>query len=153
MRMKNQKGQSLLAVLLAALLAAPLSVGSAAAQSSLVTHPGNDEAAMRRARARAIFLGTLTRWESGRPIVVFVLPPDHPTTKDFAWNVLGVAPAAFEEKISAMAATRDGNAPRVLDTEQEMLRAVATTPNSIGYLNSFIVINNAKSNIRVVPIL
>lgn len=152
--MKTQKGQNLLAaILVVALAATPLSVGSVAPQSSMITHQGADETTMRRARARAIFLGTLTRWESGRPIVVFVLPPDHPTTKDFAWNVLGIAPAAFEEKISAMAATRDGNAPHVLDTEQEMLRAVATTPNSIGYLNSFIVINNAKSNIRVVPIL
>ena len=106
-----------------------------------------------RATVRAIFFGSVTRWDNGKPIVVYVLQADHPTTKSFAWNVLRVTPYAFEEKISSLVASRDGNVPQVLSSEAEMLRAVTGTPNSIGYLSSFVVINNASNNLRVVPIL
>jgi ABC-type phosphate transport system substrate-binding protein len=140
------------AVLLSLLLtcgAIPQVVGGA----DVVANGGVKESPMRRVTVRAIFYGTITRWDNGRPIVVFVLPPDHPASKDFAWNVLNVTPYSFEEKISSMVATRDGNPPHVLNTEMEMLRAVASTPNSIGYLSSFIVVNNASNNLRVVPVL
>lgn len=111
------------------------------------------ESSLSRNTVKAIFFGNVTRWESGRPIVVYVLPPDHPTTKNFAWNILRVTPHAFEERISSMVATRDGNPPRVMDSETAMLQAVMKTPNSIGYLSSFVVINNANSNLRAIPIL
>ena len=145
--------QKTLRVVLLALLIAGGSVLPAAGGADVVVNGGVQKVSMRRVTVRAIFYGTITRWDNGRPIVVFVLPPDHPASKNFAWNVLNVTPYSFEEKISSMVATRDGNPPRVLTSEIEMLRAVASTPNSIGYLSSFIVVNNATNNLRVVPVL
>ena len=136
-----------------ALLMIAAAPGIASGGPEVVASPTLGAGPMPRATVKAIFFGTITRWDSGRPIVVYVLPGDHPTSKTFAWNVLRVTPYSFEEKISSMVATRDGNPPRVVETESEMLRAVTGTPNSIGYLSSFVVINNAHSNIRVIPVL
>lgn len=109
-------------------------------------------AALERTVVRAIFFGTVTRWNTGRAISVYVLPPDHPTTKAFAWDILRVTPHSFEERISAMIATRDGNPPKVLQTEAEMLQAIINTPNSIGYLSYSVVISNAHNRIRVISV-
>ena len=140
------------ATLVVALLGVVLPLGASGRPEVVVGSASGNKPRL-RATVKAIFFGTITRWDSGRPIVVFVLPPDHPTTKNFAWNILRVTPYSFEEKISSMVATRDGNLPRVVETETKMLRAIANTPNSIGYLSSFVVINNAHSNIRVIPVL
>ena len=137
-----------LAVLLLATALLPLATGGA----EVVANASLSESRLSRATVRAIFMGSITRWTNGRPIVVFVLPSDHPTTKSFAWDVLKMTPYALEEKISSMVATRDGNPPRIMSTEVEMLRSVASTPNSIGYLSSMIVMNNANSSLRVVSV-
>ena len=139
--------------LVVALLMIAAAPGNASGGPEVVAGAAPGGGPIPRATVKAIFFGTITRWDSGRPIVVYVLPADHPTSKTFAWNILRVTPYSFEEKISSMVATRDGNAPRVVETESEMLRAVTNTPNSIGYLSSFVVINNAHSNIRVIPVL
>ena len=141
------------AAFVAALLMTLTASHGASGGPEVVSGTAAGDGPMPRATVKAIFFGTLTRWDTGRPIVVYVLPADHPTSKSFAWNVLRVTPYSFEEKISSMVVTRDGNAPRVVQTESEMLRAVHSTPNSIGYLSSFVVINNAHSNIRVIPVL
>ena len=146
----------MLKVLRASALAVLMACGMAsmaAGEPEVIVNAGVQSLAMRRATVRAIFYGTLTRWENGQAIVVFVLPPDHPATKEFAWSVLNVTPYSFEEKVGSMVATRDGNPPRVLTSEMEMIRAVANTPNSIGYLSKFIVVNNATNNLRAVPVL
>lgn len=138
-----------LTVLLSVVALLPLATGGV----EVVANASIAESRLPRATVRAIFMGSITRWSNGRPIVVFVLPSDHPATKSFAWDVLNVTPYAFEEKISSMVATRDGNPPRTMSTEIEMLRSVASTPNSIGYLSTMIVMNNANSSLRVLPIL
>jgi ABC-type phosphate transport system substrate-binding protein len=138
-----------LTVMLSVAALFPLTTGGV----EVVANATLTESRLPRTTIRAIFMGSITRWNNGHPIAVFVLPPEHPATKSFAWDVLKMTPYAFEEKISSMVATRDGNPPRTMSTEIEMLRSVASTPNSIGYLSTMIVMNNANSSLRVVPIL
>ena len=107
---------------------------------------------LRKLRVRAIFFGQVSRWETGRPIRVYVLPPDHPATKEFAWSVLGVSPYAFEERLESLSSTRDGNVPQQVESESEMLKIVAKTPDSIGYLSSFMVAYNVKNSVRVIAV-
>jgi ABC-type phosphate transport system substrate-binding protein len=138
-----------LCLLAAVWMSVPLTTGG----TEVIAHREVVETGVQRTTVRAIFMGNITRWGNGRPIVVVVLPADHPTTKSFAWDILHMTPYAFEERISSMVATRDGNPPRVVSSEQEMLRVVASTPNSVGYLSSMIVINNANTTFRVIPVL
>jgi ABC-type phosphate transport system substrate-binding protein len=102
---------------------------------------------------RSIFFGIITRWEAtGKPITVFILPSSSQVTKQFAWNILKVTPHSFEEKINNMIATRDGNPPKIVQSEMEMIKTIVTTPYSIGYLGSLMVITNENNNLRIITI-
>lgn len=124
-----------------------------AAAAEIVVSREVKEVSIRRETVRSIFMGNLTKWKDGRQIVVLVLPPDHPSTKSFAWNVLRIAPHEFERRIAFLTEVRETSAPRVVETEREMMRLVAMIPNSIGYISSAIIINGVEGGPRIVPVL
>jgi len=120
----------------------------------VVAHPDVDPTitTLNRTMVRAIFTGSITRWRTGAPIIVYVLPFDHPSTKSFVWDTLRITPYAFEERINSMIATRDGNVPIKVPSEAEMLRQIRFTPNSIGYISSNLVVHNASTTVRILPV-
>lgn len=133
-------------------VAAVASLPPAAVSTEVVVNREVLMASVHRKTIRSIFLGSVKRWDNGRQIVLVVLPPDHPATRSFAWEVLHVTPSTFDDKISGMVATKE-NPPITVYSEQEMLRTVASTPNSVGYITSMIVVNSAANNLRVIPVL
>ncbi len=131
----------------AAMASLPLSSGG----TEVVVNREVLMASVHRKTIRSIFLGTVKRWDNGRQIVLVVLPFDHPATKSFAWEVLHVTPYTFEDKIGGLSSS--DTPPIVVYSEQEMLRTVASTPNSVGYITSMIVVNSAGNKLRVIPVL
>lgn len=100
-----------------------------------------------RKNIKSIFLLRKTNWEDGSQIRVFVLPDTNPLHSDFAAQILGLFPYQIEnawskEKFRGSASIN----PVVVNSEYEMLSAVARTPGSIGYLNS--TTNHLKQYIR-----
>lgn len=88
-----------------------------------------------RADTRAIFAMQLRIWPNGEPIKVFTLADDDPTHKDFVKNNLNMFPHQFRRAWDRMTYSGTGIAPIQLDSEQEMIEKVMTTPNAIGYVS------------------
>jgi ABC-type phosphate transport system substrate-binding protein len=86
--------------------------------------------------ARAIFTMQKRFWSNHRQIKVYTLSDSNPLHKDFVKNNLNMLPHQIRRVWDRMTFSGTGTAPIELDSEQEMIDKISTTPDSIGYLNS-----------------
>lgn len=89
-----------------------------------------------KADIRAIFIMQKRHWSNNRQIKVYILPDDSSLHKDFVKNTLNMLPYQIRKIWDRMTFSGTGTAPIELESEQDMIDKIATTPDSIGYLNS-----------------
>lgn len=96
------------------------------------------------------FTGKLKRWGSGDPVVVYVLPREHPATQRFVFDILGITPSALEAAIELDQSRAHPTLVRV-QSELQMYRAVATTVGAIGYVSNVLLVNRNGELVKIVP--
>lgn len=96
-------------------------------------------------KTRAIFTMRQKFWPNGKKIKVFVLEDSHSLHKTFTKNNLHMFPHQLRRVWDRMVFSGTGQAPIILNTEEEMVNKISNTPNAIGYLNS----RTENENIRV----
>lgn len=84
---------------------------------------------------RAIYSMKKRYWADDQPITVYVLSNDQPLHRRFSKKRLNVFPNQLESIWYRQVYTGTGSAPETLDSIQEMIRRVASTPGAIGYLD------------------
>jgi hypothetical protein len=89
-----------------------------------------------KADIRAIFIMQKRQWPNNRQIKVYTLPDNSQIHKDFAINILNMLPYQIRKIWDRMTFSGTGVAPIELESEQDMIDKIATTPDSIGYLKS-----------------
>ncbi|HIC47998.1 MAG TPA: hypothetical protein EYM37_07610 [Methylophaga aminisulfidivorans] len=85
--------------------------------------------------ARSIFAMRVHQWSDGTPIKVFVLQDQNPTHNEFCKSILGMFPYQLRRIWDRQVFSGTGAAPVVVNSEQEMLNAVASTEGAIGYIS------------------
>ena len=75
------------------------------------------------------------QWPDGTPIKVFVLQDQNPTHNEFCKSILGMFPYQLRRIWDRQVFSGTGAAPVVVNSEQEMLNAVASTEGAIGYIS------------------
>lgn len=85
--------------------------------------------------ARSIFAMRVHQWPDGTPIKVFVLQDQNPTHNEFCKSILGMFPYQLRRIWDRQVFSGTGSAPVVVNSEQEMLNAVASTEGAIGYIS------------------
>ncbi|WP_031433430.1 substrate-binding domain-containing protein [Methylomarinum vadi] len=84
----------------------------------------------------AIFKMRLHRWQDGTPITVFVLSDDNPLHKAFCKEILNVFPHQMRRIWNRLVFSGSGQAPIELNSNEEMISRLISTPGAIGYLRS-----------------
>lgn len=87
-----------------------------------------------RSSLRAIFGMRLRAWQDGSPIRVFVLPDETPLHHLFAKEKLNIFPYQLRSAWDRLIFSGTGQAPFLVNSEEEMRVRVANTPGAIGYL-------------------
>ncbi len=119
-------------LLLAMLLLCVANVSSA---QELITNANLAGSTLSQNEARLLFTLRLQHWPDKRPVKVFVLPDNHPLHSEFSKTVLGLFPYQLRRVWDRQVFSGTGQVPVTVDTEEEMLRLVASTPGGIGYLD------------------
>lgn len=89
---------------------------------------------------RRIFLGEITRWRNGHRIILFVRPMDTPEGRLFLDHLVRMSDIDYSQWwLGAVFGGRAANAPRVIPSAEEMVRAVAATPDAIGFVGAPVV--------------
>jgi len=82
---------------------------------------------------REIFFMRLSSWSDGSSIHVFVLPDNHPLHIRFAKEILGVYPFQLRSAWDRLVYSGTGVAPTTVESVEEMVKRVESTPGGIGY--------------------
>ena len=88
------------------------------------------------AQLRRIYSMRQSRWPDNKPIVVFVLPSQHPLHKIFTQEKLKTFPYKLERIWSKLTFSGLGVAPKVVKNQVELLEAVRNTPGAVGYIEN-----------------
>jgi ABC-type phosphate transport system substrate-binding protein len=104
--------------------------------SEVVVNKSVSTSGYSKADIRAIFTMQKRRWSNNRQIKVYTLPDSNPLHKDFVKNNLNMLIYHVRKVWDRMTYSGTGSAPIELESEQEMIEKIATTPDSIGYINS-----------------
>ncbi|MEJ2405338.1 MAG: substrate-binding domain-containing protein [Candidatus Thiodiazotropha sp.] len=114
----------------------------------LVANRSIDFETISKSTLRSIFSMRMTQWPDGTPIRVFVMGDKTPQHTDFAKHILGVFPHQLRRAWDRQIYSGMGQAPIKVETEQEMLEQIATTPGAIGYLSEEYI----NEQVRILPV-
>lgn len=93
----------------------------------------------------AIFKMRLHKWKDNSSITVYVLADDSPLHQTFCKKILNVFPHQMRRFWDRLVFSGSGQAPVTLQTENEMLEMLATTPGAIGYLRADRIVEGIKA--------
>ena len=96
----------------------------------------------------AIFKMRLHKWKDGSAVTVFVLADDQPLHKAFCKTILNVFPHQMRRNWNRLVFSGSGQAPIQLDSTEEMINQLISTPGAIGYLRT----SDIKEGIKVLRI-
>ncbi|WP_234968920.1 hypothetical protein [Thiomicrospira sp. ALE5] len=87
-------------------------------------------------------------WPSGQTISVYRLPSGHPVHKTFVMEALKMPSEQLDQTWSRLIFSGRGSPPELVRTEEEMVRAVLSTPGAVGYARYELVRGMPSSFIR-----
>ncbi|MCP5419667.1 MAG: hypothetical protein H6970_04745 [Gammaproteobacteria bacterium] len=114
----------------------------------VITSPDVVQQSLSPNALRAIFGMRLRSWPSGKPIQVFVLNETNPVHIQFCKQVLNIFPHQLRSSWDRQVYSGTGQAPREVESMEEMLAQVAATPGAIGYSER----SRIDDSVRVLPI-
>ena len=118
------------------LLALALLWTTAASAVEVVVNAAQPKNEVSRSLARGIFGMRVRAWPDGVPVRVFVLEDSRPLHQEFCKSVLQMYPYQLRQNWDRLLYSGTGQQPVIVATEDEMMRRVAETPGSIGYVNN-----------------
>lgn len=84
---------------------------------------------------RRIFLGEISRWANGHRIIVFVRSSETQEGRLFLDRLVRMSDIDYSQWwLGAVFRGRSADPPRLIGSEDAMVRAVATTPDAIGFV-------------------
>ncbi|MDV6346760.1 hypothetical protein R2083_04420 [Nitrosomonas sp. Is35] len=100
----------------------------------IVTNPGVTEKTLSVNSLRSIFSMRLKTWSDGTKIRVFVLSDEDQLHQIVSKEKLNVFPYQLRSTWDRLVFSGTGQAPIKVNSSEEMLTRIATTPGAIGYL-------------------
>jgi hypothetical protein len=95
----------------------------------------------------------MSQWPDGKPIKVFVLPSDDAVHISFAKGVLHIFPHQLKRSWDVLVYSGSGQAPTEVDSPEEMLKKVSSTPGAIGYLpEDYLIAGGKNANVHVLAV-
>ena len=121
-----------------------LTACSAVLAQTILVHPNNHNSAISPNKLRAIYSMKTRVWPDQTPISVFILNPHSKAHRNFCIKQLNIFPYQLQRVWDVMVYSGTGQAPIEVKSEDEMIKKIANTPGSIGYIVDPEVPDNVK---------
>ncbi len=122
------------ALLLFSLLLLPIMArGEGAPKVEIMLNASVAESYLTRDYLRALFTLRTRVWPDGQPVTLFVLPDSAPMHVAFCKDELGTYPYILRSVWDRVLFSGTGVIPYTVESEEEMIRQVLSTPGALGY--------------------
>jgi len=118
-----------------------------AVEPTIVAEPSVSYSAINQSELISIFTRKKIFWPDGHRISVFIKPQTSVEHKMFAISVLNLSPFRYKTLLDSVIYSGANNPAIELQSDEEMIIRISSTPYSIGYLNYTIVVNNNTNNL------
>lgn len=119
-----------------------LSSFSVMAEVSVIVNPANTST-IDANLIKKIYLGKKKSFDNGNKAEVFTLPDNSPDSESFRQKALKKSNSQYKSYWSKLAFTGKGTPPKKA-SDSEMINAVKSNPNAIGFINSDKVTGDVK---------
>jgi ABC-type phosphate transport system substrate-binding protein len=130
------------------ILAVGMLVWPSPAQSGdviIVAHPDVAVNSVSREELSKIFLHKVRRWQDGTAIEVFDLEPRHPIREVFSRAVHERSTSSIKGYWQRIVFGGKGTAPEELNSEDEVLATIRSTPGAVGYVSRGKALSGVKT--------
>lgn len=122
-----------------------LTIGIAHADIAVIVHPTNPIAQLQEKDVQKIFLGRLRMFPgTDLEVQALDLPEDHPVFIAFYARTAQMSPAKLRRYRAYYLFSGKGMLPETADSEEAMLKRVASLPTAIGYVDTRQLNSNVK---------
>ena len=139
-------GRCLLAVVMILICSSAVSSSS---QVAVIVHRQVAEDSIDQTRLLDFYTGEIRRWDSGARVVPFDLKAKG-DTRDRFFEFVGKSSSRMRSIWLKRMLSGEGDPPEALETEDQMISRVATTPGAIGFINKERV-NDSVKVLVVIP--
>lgn len=108
---------------------------SSASAVEVISHHGTTPEKISKQELKAIYLGQQTQWPNGLAVKLFTLSNHNADHQEFILNILQIYPYQFNRRWQKLVFSGFAVKPTEVHNIQLMLKAIAKTPGSIGYVN------------------
>lgn len=98
-----------------------------------------------------IFTRKQKYWADGSKITVMIKPLDSVEHKYFVTEWLGITNTRYKRMLESEVYAGATTPPVVVNSDEEMMLKISTTPNSIGYIDRKLVIRGEK-NVKILTL-
>ncbi|MCK6621739.1 MAG: hypothetical protein HUU32_05430 [Calditrichaceae bacterium] len=128
-----------------------LSLGDmAAAQVVVIAHPLVKQENISQAELLDFYSREIRLWDNGEPVVVFDLKPKSEVKETF-YKYLGKSISRMKSIWMKKMLSGEGDPPEALETEEAVVKKVAATPGSVGFVSQSKVTEKVKVLIVIEP--
>ncbi len=113
------------------------------AQVVVIANKSVPESVINKSKLEDIYKLSTNKWKNGDKIVVFDLKTEGKTRTAF-YGFMGKSPDELKKTWMRLQLTGEGNAPKSLSSEYEIVDMVASTNGAIGYVSADKVNANVK---------
>lgn len=117
---------------------------AAFAELAIIVHPDLDTGVVDTQNVRKLFLGDRQAFPSGQHATPFNHTADSPDRKQFFALVLSMPEKAHKRHWKRKIAVGAGHSPTELGSHDAVLKSIANTPGSIGYIDATKVDDSVK---------
>lgn len=105
------------------------------AEIAVITHPSNANA-LTESHIAHIFLGKTKTFPDGATAIPINQPEDSATSVAFTQNALSKTPSQLKAYWSKLLFTGQGQPPKQVNSDADVIKLVAENPNTIGYIDA-----------------
>lgn len=124
--------------------------GVAAAQVVVIAHPSVKKDTITRAELLDFYSRDIRLWDDGKPVIVFDLKPKSEVKETF-YKYLGKSISRMKSIWMKKMLSGEGDPPEALETEEAVVKKVAATPGSIGFVSQSRVTEKVKVLVVIEP--
>jgi len=105
-----------------------------AAQVVVIAHPSVEQENISQAELLDFYSREIRLWDNGEPVVVFDLKPKNEVKETF-YKYLGKSISRMKSIWMKKMLSGEGDPPEALETEEAVVKKVAVTPGSVGFVS------------------
>jgi ABC-type phosphate transport system substrate-binding protein len=117
---------------------------SAAAQVAVIANKSVPLTEIKKSELLDFYSGDIKKWSNDLPVVLFDLKPKS-EAKDTFYNFLGKSPSRMKSIWLKKMLMGEGEPPQAVESEEEMIKRVATTNGAIGFVSKNKVSGEVKT--------